>query len=189
MKRVAALLGGILGRGGDFEDGFREEFTGLFLKEYWDQRLRVEQERVTRSGGALGMALVRLRFHPEVAEDTSLRCSVVQAAGAIIRENLRIADVAARQGYDLHVLFPDTDSLGVMFVAGRIKERLDAWLFEHAATVGDRVQVLAGVASFPDDVSDPSSLVAAVSKALDHAGRSGDGRLVCYGRASEEVGL
>ncbi len=180
LGRVARLLARLLIDATDFFEPFRETMTGLLVKEFWDEQFRKELSRADRSGSSLGVGCLELNFSPIVG-DAKKRSELMGTIGEITKDNLRLADLATRDGYVLYVLLPHTDSLGTMFMMGRLKDRLDSLAFEEGEGK-PLFETRAGVASFPDDVVEPGQVEIAAKEALEQARKSGDDRLVCYKR-------
>jgi len=180
LEGVARLLAVSLAAGDDFEGPWLDGVSGLLRKDYFDVCMQREVARADRSGASLGLGTLDLVFAASVA-DARRRSELMAQVGREIRDNLRVADMAARDGYVVHVLMPHTDSLGAMFLAGRLKDRLDALAFTEGAG-RPLFETTAAVAAFPDDVDEPAQLIEAVGAALEQAGTSGEARLVCYKR-------
>ena len=184
LGRVARLLSRLLLSATDYFEPYRESVTGLLIKEFWNEQYGKELSRSDRAGTSLGVGCLELQFSPLVG-DASRRSELMGQIGAITKENLRLADLATRDGYIISVLLPHTDSLGTMFMMGRLKDRLDALAFEKGEGK-PLFETRVGVASFPDDVVEPGQVEVAASEALEQARKSGDDRLVCYKKTGQE---
>ena len=110
--------------------------------------------------------------HP--AGDEALRI-----IGAILKENLRGADVAARYGgEEFCVLLPETGIEEAGAIAERIRSNIEQTEFPKR-----RVTVSIGIASRTQETGSVQDLVSASDKALYHAKRQGRNNVQIYGPA------
>ncbi len=104
----------------------------------------------------------------------------LQAAGGILRRNLRKQDKAGRFGGDRFlVLLTETGILGAMILAERIRADIEA---SAAAAVGVEGSITAsiGVASYPDDGQTCASLIDHADAAVCRAKAVGKNRVEAY---------
>ena len=98
-------------------------------------------------------------------------------AGVLGKSIKRVTDLAARYGgEEFAVVLPDTDSVGAMGVAEKIRKRVEEMEIENHEVPGRWVTISLGVASVTPSIEEsPSSLIALADKAMyqaKHAGRN-----------------
>lgn len=106
-----------------------------------------------------------------------------QVAAAISIETKRPADLVARYGgEELVVVLPDTDALGAMIVAQRIRSNIKKLQIEHkASSVSHYITLSLGVASMIPQLNTlPSDLIEAADQALYEAKKQGRDRAVVH---------
>ena len=144
-----------------------DSLTGLNNRRMFEEYLVQEIDRSTRYGSAFALLSFDLRSFKSVndiyghaAGDEILRC----LARASI-ENLRGSDIPCRVGGDeFAVILPQADRPGAEVLAGRIASK-----FEESArslAPGVPVGVDYGIAIFPEDGKNTTSLIAAADRRL-----------------------
>lgn len=162
----------------------RDPLTGVPNRRAFDQALRGEWRRSTRSGDALSVIMVDIDDFKDVNDvfghlvgDEAL-CSVARALGALLH---REGDLLARfGGEEFAVVLPGADHEGAREVAGRITEAVRAVVVRQAPGHGLTVSV--GTASRPagEAGSTPRELLARADEALYAAKAAGKDRVVVY---------
>lgn len=161
--------------------------TGLYNHRHFHERLGLEVERSQRSGRPVSLLMLDVDHfkayndtygHP--AGDEILR----QLAGVLSAER-RANDVVARYGgEEFAVILVDSSK----FTAAKIAEKLREDVYNHEfprrprQDVRDnregRLSVSVGIATFPDDATEPDALVRSADAALYAAKRAGRNRVV-----------
>jgi diguanylate cyclase (GGDEF)-like protein len=160
-----------------------DSLTGLYLRDAFFHRLEDEYTRAKRYAAPFGLLMLDLDGFKEIndrhghaAGDRYLR-----AAGAVIKERLRGADLACRYGGDeFCILLPETDLDGAKAIAERIRQAVSGLVvaIDGAAL---RATVSVGVASYPEhDTGDLKALLLRSDQALYHAKRSGRDRVAPF---------
>jgi len=106
---------------------------------------------------------------------------VIKELGAVLRRMKRETDVVARfGGEEFCILCEETDAEGAVLLAERVREELEATVFQ---TELGRLKVTAsiGVATFPDDAMHERGLFEVSDQALYAAKRSGRNRVCSAG--------
>ena len=100
---------------------------------------------------------------------------LLRTIGDILRDLLRKGDIAARYGGDeFIVLLPETDKEAGKVVAERIRKAIESHPFYgREVQPGGKVTVSVGLASYPDDGTDPTALVQSADKVLYESKESG----------------
>ncbi len=115
----------------------------------------------------------------------------IEEIGFTIMTNLRSGDAAARFGGDEFAAFLlDAELPQGIVAAERIREGIESYDFsvlkQGSRKASHRITVSIGVASFPDDSSDPIELVEMADSALYRAKRAGRNQVAAYRDVSEE---
>ncbi len=134
--------------------------TGLFNRQYMDTRLRAELARASRHGHPLSILLVRVRGTEGRLESKSVE-QVAKLFGTNPKADtfsFRRSDVCARAGWERFMaVLPETPKWGALTKAERLRRAVLNQGFARAAI---------GVAAFPEDASDITSLLASAESAL-----------------------
>jgi diguanylate cyclase (GGDEF)-like protein len=109
----------------------------------------------------------------------------IEEIGISIMSNLRSGDAAARFGGDEFAAFMlDAQLPQALVGAERIRKAIEEYPFsivrQDRSKESHHITVSIGIASFPDDSSDPIQLVEMADSALYRAKREGRNRVACY---------
>lgn len=115
----------------------------------------------------------------------------IEEIGISIMKNLRTGDAAARFGGDEFAAFLlDADLAQGMVAAERIRSSIESYDFsilkQGRSKASHHITVSIGIASFPDDSSDPIELVEMADSALYRAKRDGRNRVAAYRDVTSE---
>ena len=164
------------------EQAVTDDLTGIPNHRHFSEWIERELARIDRFGGELSLVLLDVDNFKAV-NDTYGHLQgdrVLSGLGRVLREESRDIDEAARYGGEEFVLaLPGTDAEGAIEVAERLRRRIEETQI-RAEPGGATITVTAslGVASMPQDGSDPRSLIAAADAALYRAKRFGKNRVV-----------
>jgi diguanylate cyclase (GGDEF)-like protein len=158
------------------EQSVRDHLSGLFNRRYLEETLERELRRAQRDGSALGVIMLDLD-HFKLLNDTMGHAAgdlVLREVGALLRANLRYADIACRYGGDeLTMILPKAPREVVVERAELILHKIAGL----ALTCGDaplpRQTASAGVCMYPADGDSALALLAAGDEALYRAKREG----------------
>lgn len=104
---------------------------------------------------------------------------VLKRIAAMLNEATRDVDCVARYGgEEFALLLPETDTVGAMEVAERIRSRVEAAEFP-----GRHITLSIGLAEFPKDSAEPADIIALADQALYAAKEAGRNRVVSSRRA------
>ena len=123
--------------------------TGLSNRRRFNETLAMEYERARRSGLPFSLIMIDVDYfkkfndrYGHVAGDDCLRL----VAGAIATGPRRPTDLAARYGgEEFAVVLPDTDIVGAVAVAEKIRLAVLTLNIDHTNTPSDRVTISLGV--------------------------------------------
>jgi diguanylate cyclase (GGDEF)-like protein len=150
-----------------------DSLTGLLNRRGFDERLREEIGRATRTRRPLALVLADCDDLKGINDGTGHEAGdrVLQAFANLLREQKRVTDIAGRLGGDeFALLLPETDADQAIVAAERLLERLRS-LGETPLTASF------GIAVSPDDGTTSSSLLRAADRALYAAKHGGKNRL------------
>lgn len=154
-----------------------DHLTSLYNRSYFDSRLQAEIRRARRYGQHLSVLLLDLDDF-KLVNDTRghlIGDAVLRETASLIHDRVRDVDIAARYGgEEFAVILPETRRKGAFVVAERIRGEVQRHFrrrgsFDRAV----RMTVSGGLACYPEDAEDPSSLLSKADKALYRAKRNG----------------
>ena len=155
--------------------------TGLFNHAYLVQALKREVLRARRHDLKLSVAMFDLDDFKRV-NDTLGHLEgdrILMKTAAVIRESLREIDTAARYGgEEFAILLPETSRAGAHVVADRIRRRIEE-RFRRRDTI--RETISGGVATYPEDASNPEDLLRRADEGLYRAKADGKNRITMVG--------
>jgi len=100
---------------------------------------------------------------------------VLATVGAVVSTSIRQSDVAGRSGgEEFLVILPDTDRRGALVLAEKLRSTIARIA---VAGVEQPLSGSFGVATFPDDATDPASLLRSADRALYRAKSNGKNRV------------
>lgn len=163
---------------------FTDSLTDLFNRRYFEGTLDMEIRRSRRYGLALSLLMLDLDSFKPVNDlyGHLLGDLVLKRSGHVIRRSVRESDVACRfGGEEFAVVLPETHRSGAVCVAERIRTRIQGH-FSQTAIDGRAVlmTISGGIASYPSDGTDATSLIARADQALYQAKTRGRNRIVSY---------
>jgi diguanylate cyclase (GGDEF)-like protein len=161
-----------------------DRLTDLYNHGYFEQRLAEEFTRAARFRHLLSLIMLDIDNF-KVFNDTfgHPRGDVLlKAVSSVIRENLRSMDVAVRYGgEEFVVVLPETDNVGALAVAERIRAGVESMRLEGPNSEVEIETISVGVSTFPDHASSAMALLEAADAAMYRAKRAGKNRVVSAG--------
>lgn len=155
----------------------QDPLTGLGNRRAFDERLRLEIKRSSRSGQLLSLAIIDVDYFKQVNDQFlhTIGDQVLIELAQRLKRMLRDVDYAARWGgEEFALLLPDTDLEQAYDAAERIRKAIER--HDFSALIGDiQLTVSIGVAS-NQHYADHSSLLVAADKALYEAKNKGRNR-------------
>lgn len=171
---VFKLYRGAMGRAKELEE--RDDVTGLYSRNIFNEKLEFIVERARNKNFPVTLIYLILDNIGEYQDrDKEL---VFMGIGEVISRCVRGSDIPAREKEGVLVGLPGTPKSGAKVVAEKIRYRIET------ANLGDSEAIITasiGVATFPDDASDPLELVENSSKAVQQAKEKGNA-IVCFER-------
>ena len=183
LQRITPFAGLQLEHAHEFgrvrESADRDALTGLLNRGAFDRRLEAEAARFDRYGHPLALLLLDIDHFKSINDRWGHEAGdlVLRAVAATVAGNLRDVDHAGRVGGEEFAILLPAGTLGAATDAA---ERLRAAIERlHIAAAAARIDVTAsfGVASCPENTTDPHALVAAADAALYKAKDAGRNRV------------
>ncbi|TPW18765.1 MAG: response regulator receiver modulated diguanylate cyclase [Halothiobacillaceae bacterium] len=165
------------------ELAIRDGLTGLFNHRYFREILNHEIARASRSGHAFSLLFFDVDFFKRY-NDTFGHMEgdrLLASLGRILRERLRNTDTAARYGgEEFVILLPDTDKTTAAEVAEGIRRLIETSRFvNNENEITSAVTVSIGVATYPTDGQEATTLIKNADLHLYNAKDDGRNRVCC----------
>lgn len=165
-----------------------DALTGLFNMRYFRQQLVEEFSRAQRYGRPLTLLMIDVDHFKAYNDKNGHPAGdiVLKEVSRIFIRNVRGTDVVARYGgEEFVVLLPETPLDSGVSVAEKIRRSVEEHYFPFAgSTVGERLTVSIGVASYPDvHINSDQDLVESSDKALYAAKKNGRNRVYVFSRS------
>ena len=169
---------------------FRDPLTGLANRTLFNDRLGQAVGTATRTGHAMSVLMIDLDRFKEVNDVLGHPVGdalLVQVAGRLQRELKRTTDTVARIGGDeFAVLLPAQGREGAALLARQLLAALEAPVNIEGQTVDVTGSI--GVATFPDDGTNPTELMAHADAAMYVAKETGSGFTTFDARMARTAG-
>jgi diguanylate cyclase (GGDEF)-like protein len=170
-----------------------DDLTGLLSSRSFFSELRREASRATAEDRPFCVLMMDGDNFKQVNDTYGhlTGSKTIEEIGHSITVNLRTGDAAARFGGDEFAAFLlDAELPQGIVAAERIRKNIEEYGFSIIRQGGELAQhnitVSIGIASFPDDSSDPIELIEMADSALYRAKRSGRNRVAAYRDVSED---
>lgn len=167
------------------EQANHDGLTGLFNKRFFlKKRLGEVINGAEREGQTVGLFIFDID-HFKHYNDTNGHVEgdeVLRDVALVLKENLRVGDVACRYGGEEFVVaMPQADGAETMRVAERIRVAIEAHVFAYREKQpAGRVTISGGVAVFPMHGTEGQELIRRADQALYQAKREGRNRIVLH---------
>ncbi len=146
----------------------KDSLTGIFNRGYFDQHLRIEIKRTTRSSAPLGLLVVDIDYFKMVNDQLGHHTGdlyLTKVAKALEKVAKRPTDIVARYGGEEFVLLlPDTDRKGLEVVSKQILDRIHELDIPHP--IQSRLTVSIGGCEFDSHTMDRVSFFERADQAL-----------------------
>ena len=164
--------------------------TGLYNHREFQNRLNGEIGRSIRHKSIVSILMIDVDHFKKINDTYGHQSGdkVLSAIGAVILDEIRSSDFAARYGgEEMTVVLPETGPSDARIFSERLREKIMNNRVTVLGTETVSVTVSIGVASFPDDASDKGELVRIADQALYFAKKKGRNRTVLYGETIKAV--
>jgi len=166
-----------------------DDLTGLLTSKSFFSELRREAARAEAESKPFCVLMMDLDHFKDVNDNYGhlAGSETLEEVGVVIKNSLRAGDVGARFGGEEFAAFLlDADYAQGMVAAERVRSAIESHDFPATRRGSSeeprthRMTISVGVASFPNDASDPIQLVEKADSALYRAKRNGRNRVCAY---------
>ncbi len=164
-----------------------DDLTGLLSSRSFFSELRRESEHAKQEKRRFCVLMMDIDYFKRVNDTYGhlTGSKTLEEIGLCITQNLRNGDAAARFGGEEFAAFLlDAELAQGLVAAERIRAEIENNKFsvirQGKASESHHITISIGVASFPNDSSDPIELVELADSALYHAKREGRNRVCAY---------
>lgn len=151
-----------------------DKLTGLWNRQYFNERFREECERLVRSKEAGTVAIISLDNFAALARTITPeeQNAIFAQVGQAVRQVIRQTDWGVRwDNFDLLFYFPSTSAEAAVEVLKRFARKL--------LSISPILDPLAGVSSTVETTS-PRALIQLATRRLDLARKDGNRRVICF---------
>src|SRR3954470_10923057 len=148
--------------------------TRLMNRMHWEQAVATEFQRCRRIGHSSAVLMLDIDHFKAVndAHGHQVGDAALRAVGTILRDTLRLHDIAGRYGgEEFGVVLPGIDASGAAAIAERIRRKLESSVVEPRH--GVRVTASIGYAALGNHDHDPGAWIARADRALYAAKAAG----------------
>jgi diguanylate cyclase (GGDEF)-like protein len=179
IKVFALQLGVAVKNAQLYEQAITDGMTKLYLHRYFKQRLFDEIKRAARFKRNLAIVMIDVDHFKKFNDSYGhqLGDEVLRRVAVIMRRAVRTHDLPVRYGgEEFALVLPETDMVGAMAVAERVRRSVEA---DHLESQGKTIKVTAsfGVAVFPDSALEMETLIKAADSALYVSKENGRNRV------------
>jgi len=162
-----------------------DSLTGLYNHRHFHERLRAELNRAIRKHDSCALMVMDIDDFKKVNDvfGHAAGDAVLVAIADLLRETVRVSDVACRiGGEEFAVILPSCDAGDALGLAARLRSKLESMDFDPAG----KITLSIGVAQGPDHAANPRELVACADAAMLMAKSKGKNRTLIFEEGNEE---
>ena len=160
-----------------------DSLTGLWNHGYFQYLLQEESERAKATRTPLSLIMLDIddfKIYNDSLGHQAGDKILIELAGVLKNKSRKMDLVCRYGGEEFTVILPQTDRKEAFLLAERIRQDIEKHRFIHEEILpSKRLTVSLGLASFPEDGSSPSELIAASDKALYQAKHKGKNNTYC----------
>jgi diguanylate cyclase (GGDEF)-like protein len=161
--------------------------TGLANRRHFDEVLRSECARATRSGQPLAVIMLDVdnfkKFNDHYGHQAGDAC-LIRVAQALAAGTRRASDLTARYGgEEFSIVLPNTSADEARQIAEALRGGIEALAIEHAGAAAGQVTISVGI-GIQSEQGDPDALMRLADAALYRAKAAGRNRVVLGDGAS-----
>jgi diguanylate cyclase (GGDEF)-like protein len=164
-----------------------DSLTQVFTRRYIMERFSEELQRARQNNTGLSFLMVDVDFFKQVNDRHGhlVGDSVLRAVAVCIMENVREIDIVGRYGgEEFCMVLPDTDAVGALYVAARVRKAVEAKkITAYDARLKTTVSI--GISSFPRDGKKMATLIDKADWALYRAKKNGRNQVCHFGMEDE----
>ena len=164
----------------DFEQQYKlattDGLTGLYNHRYFQEQLRMQIETAKRYNGKFSLIIIDIDFFKNFNDKFGHQSgdAVLRQVAQTLKYNVRATDIVCRYGgEEMSIILPNTGKDEAHSTALKICERVATRKFKLAGDKEASVTISLGVATFPFDGEDASSIIETADKRLYEAKHNG----------------
>lgn len=161
-------------------DGLTELYNYRFFQEKLDEEIK----RISRYKGNLSVAMFDIDNFKQINDKFGHLQGdmVLKSVAEILKKSFRETDYVARYGgEEFAIILPETDTLSALVAVERVRKLIDEYKFPTIdGKKSLKVEISAGVSSYPQYANDKAELLRKVDNSLYKAKKLGKNR-VCLG--------
>lgn len=161
----------------------------IFNRRYLDRRVGDEFSRASRYGYPFSLLLIDIDRFKEINDTYGYPIGdlVLKQIGALLKNNIRSVDVAARYGGEVvMILLPHTGLAGARILAERLRKTVEIHPFPADSSVPPAASlhctISVGIAAASQECRSARQLVERADTALSRAKEAGKNRTVVFGQ-------
>lgn len=166
------------------EQAVTDGLTGLYNRRYFEDDLKKEAVRSTRSGQPFSVIGIDLDFLKHINDKFGHAYGdvAIKTVADVLKQNARSVDTAARMGgEEFNIILPGISSEGAMIAAERIRKAIE----EKELDVIGHITASIGVATFLEHSDNLEELIELTDQAMYNSKRNGRNRVTLASSASE----
>jgi diguanylate cyclase (GGDEF)-like protein len=171
---------------------YRDELTGLHNFRLFREYIVQEISRSQRCREPLSLVMLDVDHfkHYNDANGHEAGNEVLAMIARLLVSNLRAADIAARYGgEEFALILPSTTKSTGSLLAERLRAAIERHCFQHEDKLpGGRLTASLGVATYPADAQDATSLVRSADRAMYVSKSGGRNQVSLYGQSRRSYG-
>lgn len=164
------------------QEAMHDGLTGLFNRQYFEEAFKNQVSLAKRYDTDLSVLFIDVDNFKEIndAQGHIVGDGVLKKIGAIILNAKRESDIAARYGGEEFVLLmPHTESLKALILGNRIRQAVEQEEFS-APGQSFHLTISGGLSSYPQDTTDPKTLLQQADSATYLAKGAGKNNITLY---------
>lgn len=160
-----------------------DSLTGLWNHGYFQYLLQKELQRAREENLSLSMVMIDIDDFKKYNDALGHQAGdeILKDIAKILQDHSRKMDWVCRYGgEEFTIILPQTSKKETIPIAERLREKISAYLFNHIEIMPNKkLTVSLGIASFPEDGSSNSELIASADRLLYKAKSKGKNQS-CY---------
>ncbi len=182
---IAAYITKYLLKSKDYEHTYKlavtDGLTEMYNHRYFQEQMIMNVENVTRYGGNFSLILIDIDFFKKFNDKHGHQSgdAVLRQVAQTIKKNIRTSDIACRYGgEEMSIILTNTNKDDAKIVAKKVWSAVRERKFELADGNWANVTISVGVASMPNNGSNPQELIDYADKCLYVAKQNGRDQVV-----------
>lgn len=164
----------------DFEQQYRlattDGLTELYNHRYFQEQMRMQVEQSKRYKGNFSLIIIDIDYFKRFNDTFGHQSgdAVLRQVAFTLKKNVRATDIVCRYGgEEMSIILPNTGKEEAFATAEKICKRVAEKRFKLSAEKESNVTISLGVATFPFDGEDASSIIDTADKRLYNAKHNG----------------